>query len=170
MLSYLRKKFTQKTLKRNVHRYISKQKDICCEENVNRDIAIQHLFDLYSDISGNENTALDEMHEDFMKFVGYKKNDKKNYQGQLVYNQLNKETRSKGVLDKEAMMSALHEVPLYYFLSFLGYAYYRHKEDVVPNSKITPTPSPTSISTNLPLNNNLPPNLSPSLLEPLPKA
>lgn len=138
-ISYLRGKFKPKTLKKNMNRYfLNYRKDICCEENINRAVVIQHLFELYTDISGNENTALDEMHEDFLKFIGYKKDDKKNYKGEALYKQMNNETRSKGKLDRESMIKVMQEIPLYYILSFLGYAFYRHKIDVVPNSLPSP--------------------------------
>jgi hypothetical protein len=38
-------------------------------------------------------------------------------------------------LDKTKIIKILHEVPLYYLLSFLGYAYYRYKrnKDIIDN-------------------------------------
>lgn len=144
-----------------MHRYFSRRQDICCEENINRQVVIQHLFELYVGISGNENKAMDEMHEDFLKFVGYKANDKKNYQGMRLHKQMNNETRKKGELDREAFIEALKEVPLYYLLSFLGYAYYRNKQDVVP-------PSNPSVEETMPPEDEPLPPLSSTVMDPLP--
>jgi hypothetical protein len=52
----------------------------------------------------------------------------------LYYIKINKMYINKK-LDKTKIIEILHEVPLYYLLSFLGYAYYRYKrnKDIIDN-------------------------------------
>jgi hypothetical protein len=143
MLSYLRKKFKRKTLKSNIQKYVAKQKDICCENDVDRKQAIEHLFSLYTEMSGDE--YLSSLYTDFAKFIGYKEElqRKRDNQGLSLLTQLEKDTHVNGVIDKNAVSKALLEVPLYYLLSFLGYAYYRYKVDIIPESSNSKLTSPT---------------------------
>ena len=91
MLSFIRKKFNikRKTLKKNIHQYISKKKDICCEEDVDRDVIIDSLFELYT----HSDEPLETLHNDFCKFIGYKNNLKasRDYQGLQLWNQIDKD-------------------------------------------------------------------------------
>lgn len=146
MLSFLRKKFNRNTLKRNIHRYVSKKKDICCEEDIDRKKAIEHLFDVYSEMSGDD--YLNEINHDFVKFVGYKEElvKQKDRQGLSLWNEIDKSTYENKSVNREAITKALREVPLYYLLSFLGYAYYRYKEDVVPMTQPTPVTNTEDLS------------------------
>lgn len=134
MLSYLRKKFKRKTLKSNIQKYVAKQKDICCENDVDRKQAIEQLYSLYTEMSEKE--YLSDLYTDFGKFIGYKEElqRKRDNQGLSLLTQLEKDTHVNGMIDKDAVSKALLEVPLYYLLSFLGYAYYRYKVDIIPES------------------------------------
>jgi len=133
MLSFIRKKFLskRKTLRKNIHTYISKKKDICCEEDVDRDIVIDSLFKLYSN---SKDDALETLHNDFCKFIGYKNNLKsaRDQQGLDLWNQIDKSGYKDNKINEEEVKKALHEVPLYFLLSFLGYGYYKFKEDLNP--------------------------------------
>jgi hypothetical protein len=142
MLSYLRKKFKRKTLKSNIQKYVAKQKDICCENDVDRKQAIEYLFSLYTEMSGKE--YLSDLYADFGKFIGYKEDfqRKRDNQGLSLLTQMEKDTHVNGVVDKDAVSKTLLEVPLYYLLSFLGYAYYRYKVDIIPETSISPSNSP----------------------------
>lgn len=134
MLSLFRK-FKRKTLKRNVHRYVSRKKDICCEQNMDRNQIIEHIFHLYSEMY--KDMYLNELQQDMTKLIGDKSDMKKQqeYRGVSLWDELHNKTLLEGNVDKDAVASALHEVPLYYILSLLGYAYYRFKEDVFPMSQ-----------------------------------
>jgi hypothetical protein len=149
MLSYLRKKFNRKTLKSNIHKYVAKQKDICCEEDVDRTQVIEQLFSLYTEMSKKD--YLSDLYTDFEKFIGYKEElqRKRDNQGLSLLTQLEKDTHVNGVVDKDAVTKAMLEVPLYYLLSFLGYAYYRYKVDIIPepsNSPMKVSHSPMKVS------------------------
>ena len=79
---------------------------------------------------------LTEIQQDMTKLIGDKPTMTNNHdsKGVSVWNELHKATLLEETVDKDAISNALHEVPLYYVLSLLGYAYYRFKEDVVPMS------------------------------------
>jgi len=133
MLSFIRKKFKfskTKTLKKNIHQYISKKKDICCEEDVDRDVIIDSLFELYS----HGDDALETLHNDFCKFIGYKNNLKsaRDRQGLALWDQIDQAGYKDKQIDEEEVKRALHEVPLYFLLSFLGYGYYKFKGEIQP--------------------------------------
>jgi hypothetical protein len=38
----------KKTLKNKITSYVCKKKDVCCEEDIDRKIAIEQIFSLYS--------------------------------------------------------------------------------------------------------------------------
>jgi hypothetical protein len=48
MPSSKRVKQTSKTLKKRIHKYLCKNIDICCEENIDRNFAIEQIFTLYN--------------------------------------------------------------------------------------------------------------------------
>lgn len=141
MLSLFRKHFKRKTLKRNIQRYVTKKKDICCETDIDRNQVIDHIFQLYSEIAGNKDSLVD-IYADFSKFIGDKETltKQRDAQGLAVFNELNQSMYTQQELDRDAISTVFHEVPLYYLMSFLGYAYYRHKEDVVPMSPSVSAP------------------------------
>ena len=134
MLSLIRRKFNiskRKTLRKNIHKYISKKNDICCEDDVDRDAIIDSLFDLYSH---SVDDSLETLHNDFCKFIGYKNNLKSanDKRGLELWNQIDKSGYKNKELDQDVIKEALHEVPLYFLLSFLGYGYYKFKNDLQP--------------------------------------
>jgi len=49
---------------------------------------------------------------------------KKDYDGLNLWHEIASKTSNKGVPNKEKIIKLLQELPLYYLLSFLGYAYY----------------------------------------------
>ena len=142
MLSFIkrnfsRSRFKRNTLRKNIHNYISKKKDICCEEDIDREVVIRSLFELYSH---GISDPLETIHNDFSKFIGYQTklkaaNDK---QGLDLWNQLDKSAFRKNELNREELESSLREVPLYYLLSFLGYGYYKFKDDIQIATPETP--------------------------------
>jgi hypothetical protein len=132
MLSFIRKKFSikRKTLRKNIHQYISKKKDICCEEDVDRDTIIDSLFELYR----NGDDPLETLHNDFCKFIGYKNNLKaaRDHQGLALWDQIDQAGYKDKQINEEEVKKSLHEVPLYFLLSFLGYGYYKFKGELKP--------------------------------------
>jgi len=128
-----------KTLKNKINKYIFKN-DICCEDDVDRKIIIQDIFALYSEIASfmyEKDEYLSYIGNDLVKLIGYKidletKNDN---EGVRLWNKIKSKITLNKTSNKEKMIEVLNEVPLYYLLSFLGYAYYRYKinKDILDN-------------------------------------
>jgi hypothetical protein len=128
-----------KTLKNKINKYISKN-DICCEDDVDRKIIIQDIFALYSEIASfmyEKDEYLSHIGNDLLKLIGYKidletKNDN---EGVRLWNKIKSKITLNKTSNKEKMIEVLNEVPLYYLLSFLGYAYYKYKinKDIFDN-------------------------------------
>jgi hypothetical protein len=128
-----------KTLKNKINKYILKN-DICCEDDVDRKIIIQDIFALYSEIASfmyEKDEYLSHIGNDLLKLIGYKidletKNDN---EGVRLWNKIKSKITLNKTSNKEKMIEVLNEVPLYYLLSFLGYAYYKYKinKDIFDN-------------------------------------
>ena len=140
----------KKTLKNKITQYIYKKKNICCEDDIDRKIVIQDIFKFYREIAEfmyQKNEYLSYIDNDIVKFIGYKiyLEKEKNKDGVKLWNEIDAETRVNKKLNKAKIIELLNKVPLYYLLSFLGYAYYRYKrlkdildniEDNIKNKKI----------------------------------
>jgi hypothetical protein len=130
----------KKTLKNKISKYICKKKDICCEDDIDRNLVIQDIFTLYHEISEfmyEKDEYLSYINNDLITFIGYKINleNKNDNEGVRLWNEINGKMYINKKLDKTKIIEILHEVPLYYLLSFLGYAYYRYKrnKDIIDN-------------------------------------
>jgi hypothetical protein len=124
----------KKTLKNKITRYICKKKDICCEEDIDRKVAIDQIFALYGEIAEmfyEKNEYLSYLNNDLLIFIGYRIHleEKNDVEGVKLWNKLDSKTYKNKKLDKEKIVELLNNVPLYYLLSFLGYAYYRYKSN-----------------------------------------
>jgi superfamily I DNA and RNA helicase len=125
----------KKTLRNKINKYIFKKKDICCEDDIDRNLAIQDIFTLYSKIAGfmyEKDEYLSYIDNDIVKFINYKINLNKENDKEGI--SLWKEISSKITLyktpNKKKIIELLNTVPLYYLLSFLGFAYYRYKRNI----------------------------------------
>ena len=128
-----------KTLRNKINKYIFKN-DICCEDDIDRKIAIQDIFTLYSEIASfmyEKDEYLSYISNDLLVLIGYKidletKNDN---EGISLSNKIKSKITLNKNPNKEKIIELLNEVPLYYLLSFLGYAYYRYKinKDILDN-------------------------------------
>ena len=125
-----------KTLKNKIHKYISK-KDICCESDIDRKIVIEQIIKKYKIICKNMNEPdeyLNYINNDLVKFVGYNIDLKKNKdtEGLRLWNEIDKKMYKNKKVNQTKIEHLLLDVPLYFLLSFLGYASY--KEDLsLPN-------------------------------------
>ena len=115
----------KRTLKKRIHKYISKKTDICCEADIDRSIAIDQLFEKYKKVGGSE--YLNNINNDVVKFIGYYVDLKKNKdkEGMRLWNTIDQHSFDNGVVTEEKMVVLLNEVPLYFLLSFLGYSSYK---------------------------------------------
>ena len=128
-----RLKRTSKTLKKRIHKYICKTKDICCEEDIDRNVAIEQVFTLYNAIASEtgDYAAKDEylsfITNDLTKLLGYritmeKNNDK---EGVKLSNEIDTVMYKTKKIDTTKIREILHNVPLYYLLSLIGWGHYR---------------------------------------------
>ena len=120
----------KKTLKNKIHNYISKKQDICCEQDVNRKLITQQIVDKYKSICKNMNEPneyLNYINNDMVKLIGYYVDFKKNKdkEGIKLWNELDKRMFEKDIVNQKKIEELLKEVPLYFLLSFLGYASYK---------------------------------------------
>jgi hypothetical protein len=119
---------------KNVHEYIFKKGDICCEEDYNRDIIISEIIELYKEIVTilNEEgvTYLEHVDNDIIKFIGYLSTlkENKNSTGVKLWKTMTNKIRKDKKLNEEKMIEVLKEVPLYFLLSFLGQVYHRRNQ------------------------------------------
>jgi hypothetical protein len=128
----------RKTLKNKIHKYISKKQDICCENDIGRKHIIQLILKKYKIICTNMGPAgepmdydyLNYINNDLVKFIGYKVDLKKNkdVEGIKLWNKMDKLMYENKKVNVEKIEELLQSVPLYFLLSFLGYATY--KEDL----------------------------------------
>ena len=128
-------KTNKKTLKNKINKYIFKKKDICCENEIDRKLAIQDIFKLYEENSSyiDEYGFLSDINNDIVKFIGYKSDldTKYNMEGLKLWELISAKTEIyvNNKLDSKQLIDFLNQDPLYYLLSFLGYSYYRYKRD-----------------------------------------
>ena len=125
-------------MKNKIHKYISKKEDICCENDIGRKYIIQLIVKKYKNISTNMGPVgehldydyLNYINNDLVKFIGYKVDLKKNkdVEGIKLWNKMDKLMYENKKVNLEKIEELLQSVPLYFLLSFLGYATY--KEDL----------------------------------------
>ena len=115
----------KRTLKKRIHKYISKKQDICCEDDIDRSVAIDQLFETYKKI--DEPEYLNNINNDLVKFIGYYDDLKKTKDkvGMRLWNTIDKHMFENGAVTEQKVVLLLNEVPLYFLLSFLGYAAYK---------------------------------------------
>ena len=119
-----------KTLKNKIHKYISKKQDICCENDIDRKFAIQQIINKYKIICKNMNEPseyLNYINNDLVKFIGYLVDLKKNKdnEGIKLWNEIDKKMYKNKAVNEKRIELLLQDVPLYFLLSFLGYASYK---------------------------------------------
>jgi hypothetical protein len=119
-----------KTLKTKLHKYISKKQDICCENDVDRKLVVQQIVEKYKKICKNMDEPdeyLNYINNDLVKFIGYKVDLKKNrdIEGVKLWNEIDKRMYDNKKVNEQRVEHLLEDVPLYFLLSFLGYASYK---------------------------------------------
>ena len=115
------------SLKTKISNYILKKGDICCEEDYEMDKVIEEIFKLYKNIDSN---YLDAINNDIVVFIGYFIDLKKNNDKEGMNLWLELESRMPKLnnkkKDEKNIKKLLNSIPLFYLLSFLGMAYYKH--------------------------------------------
>jgi hypothetical protein len=121
----------KRTLKTRIRNYISKKQDICCESDIDRTIVIQQIIDKYKRITAffgePESEYLGYINNDLVVLIGYKIDLEKahDHEGLQVWRRLNKRMYVDGKLNEAKTNELLKELPLYFLMSFLGYASYK---------------------------------------------
>lgn len=120
------------TLKNKIHKYISKKQDICCENDVDRKVVIQQIIERYKNICkilNEPDEYLNWINNDLVKFIGYEVDlkEKKDFEGLNLYNDIDKRMYVNKIVNEQKIEILLQDVPLYFLLSFLGYASYKEK-------------------------------------------
>ena len=120
----------RKTLKNRIHKYISRKQDICCENDIDRKVVVQQIVAKYKSICKNmkePDEYLNYINNDLVAMIGYKvdldKNEDK--EGVKLWNEIDKKMFLNKVVNEQKIELLLHDVPLYFLLSFLGYASYK---------------------------------------------
>ena len=119
-----------KTLKNKIHKYISKKQDICCENDIDRKVVVHQIIEKYKIICNNMNEPneyLNYINNDLVKFIGYLVDLKKNKdnEGTKLWNEIDKQMYKNKLVNEKKIENLLEDVPLYFLLSFLGYASYK---------------------------------------------
>lgn len=115
---------------KKIHHYISKTKDICGEEDIDRDVVIQQILQKYRSIcekTGEPEEYLNWINNDILIFIGYKVDlmDKKDKEGDKLWEYLNKEMMTRNKVSLRKVKQLLMNVPLYFLMAFSGYASYK---------------------------------------------
>jgi hypothetical protein len=126
-----------KTLKHKIHQYISRKKDICCENDIDRKVVVQQIIQKYKSICKDMNEPdeyLNYINNDLVKMIGYKVDLKRNkdIEGVKLWNEIDKKMYEHKVVNEKKIELLLQSVPLYFLLSFLGYASYK---DLLANNR-----------------------------------
>jgi hypothetical protein len=113
------------TLSKQFTRYISRKKDLCCDKDIDRKIVIEQIFSLYSEMEDKD--PLGYLNSDLLKLMGYTSDlvDANDNEGIKLFLKINRKMWKKDNLDRGRITALLHEIPLYYLLSLLGYAHYK---------------------------------------------
>lgn len=117
-----------RTLRKKINEYILKKSDICCEEDLERNVVIDKIYKNYEKVAemwGEKDDYLSYIVNDIPKFIGYKidLNKVKDKQGVRLWNTLYNSTVKNKVAKKDLITKTLNELPLYYLLAILGYSY-----------------------------------------------
>jgi len=126
-------KTRKRTFRQRLHSYLCKKKDICCEEDIKREDVIGEIMKKYKLIAEkwdkNDEYLFSYIGNDLLGFVGYlfeleKNNDT---EGQYLWKEMNKKMQENKAFSEDKIIALLKIVPLYFLLSFLGYASYQEK-------------------------------------------
>ena len=123
-------KTKQNKTKQNISKYFIK-KDICCEEDIEREKCINIIFENYKFIAKNnlsdESEYLDFLDNDLPIFVGYLSNLEKNKNKEAIklWKYISNQLQYNSEPNFEKIKKFLYDIPLFYLMSLLGYSTYK---------------------------------------------
>lgn len=112
-------------LKQQIHDYISRKQDIGCEDDIDRKHVVYQIIQIYKKSISDPNEYLDFIQNDLLKLIGYKSHLKENndLEGIRIWDQLDERMMENELISESKIYILLtQDVPLYFLLSFLGYA------------------------------------------------
>ena len=119
--------------KKVITNYILKKGDICCENNIDRKLATEDIFEVYikiADFMHEKDKYLDYVQNDLLVFIGFRMMlEETNKEGVQIWDALKKRTEKGGVPNKMKIIQLLQDVPLFYLMAFLGNAHYTHSRN-----------------------------------------
>lgn len=125
---------TKRKTKKVITNYVLKKGDICCEKDLDRNLAIEDIFALYEEIADfmfEKENYLDYIQNDLVIFIGYRMMLEKanNKEGVNIWDAIFRRTMKNKVVNKARIVELLQDVPLFYLLAFLGYAQYKNRRN-----------------------------------------
>ena len=118
-----------KTLKKKLTKYFcdTKERDICCETDYNREEIIEEILTMYKKMFiAYPDEYLEWIVNDIVFFVGIRIHleEEKNMEGVKMLDYISSKTKK---LTEVNTRTLLMELPLYYLLAFLGRTYLKFK-------------------------------------------
>ena len=119
------------TLKNKITNYFcqTKEQDICCESEYNREQIISEIITIYKQrFVAYPNEYLEWIDNDILIFVGYRVylEREKNVKGVKLCDLISSKNKKK--LSESNIKGLLMDLPLYYLLAFLGNSYLKLKK------------------------------------------
>ncbi len=120
---------TNKTLKKKLTKYFceTKDKDICCESNYNREQIVEEIMTMYKKMFiGYADEYLEWIDNDILFFVGIRVDleKEKNVEGVKMWKYIASKTKKTSEVNTRTLLTQL---PLYYLLAFMGTTYLKFK-------------------------------------------
>lgn len=108
-------------------------RELACEDDVSRNEVIDQTIEIYKRITQNMDEPeeyLNSMNNDLVKLIGYRIDleNKKDHYGLSLWDELDQRMYEDTVVSEKKVIEVLHEVPMFFLMSFLGYACYKEKQ------------------------------------------
>jgi hypothetical protein len=108
-------------------------RELACEDDVSRNEVIEQPIEIYKRITQKMDEPeeyLNSMNNDLVKLIGYRIDleNKKDHYGLSLWDELDQRMYEDTVVSEKRVIEVLHEVPMFFLMSFLGYACYKEKQ------------------------------------------
>ena len=108
-------------------------RELACEDDVSRSEVIQQTIEVYKRICqkmDEPDEYLNSMNNDIVKLIGYRieLEHKKDHYGLNLWDELDRRMYEDSIVSEKKVIQVLEEVPMFFLMSFLGYACYKEKQ------------------------------------------
>ena len=108
-------------------------RELACEDDVSMNEVIDQTIEIYKRITQKMDEPeeyLNSMNNDLVKLIGYRIDleNKKDHYGLNLWDELDQRMYEDTVVSEKRVIEVLHEVPMFFLMSFLGYACYKEKQ------------------------------------------